>query len=105
LRPFSTKIAFLPELSGLTERELIESVGFAACSKCFPTAPTFAVWIKGQAAEEAAKAAKVAALCPGSGKYAKTDGRRRYVACPECGKFGAVTPYGMVRAHKPEAAK
>jgi len=103
LTPFKTTVSFMPELSGLNESELVERVGFKACSKCFPTAPSFPAWIKGAAEAEAAKKAKEAAKCPGSGRYVTSN--RLYVPCPECGKLGRLSPYGAVRAHKAEAAK
>lgn len=105
LTPFKTTVSFMPELSGLTESELIERVGFKACSKCFPSAPTFPAWIKGDAEAKAAKAAKEAAKCQGSGRYVENPSRRLYVPCPVCGKLARPTPYGAVRAHKPEGAK
>ena len=91
----STVFAWLPDLSGLTEKDAVDEHGTILCSVCFPTAP--AEWTVGKPA--------ATDKCSGSGQYAPARERQpRYADCPECGKFITRTPNGNVRAHKPEVA-
>ncbi len=103
LRP-STLIAWLPELSGATEEQIIAHAGHMACTVCYPDAPAHPSFIAG--AEQAAKDAesRQAARCPGSGQHpADPDWRRRYQPCPECGGMFGTSPAGKLRPHKPPA--
>lgn len=60
---FRTEFAWLPELSGLTPADAVESLGEILCSHCFPDAPTS--WTSGTSkaskAEKAERAAKKSA--------------------------------------------
>ena len=50
------------------------------------------------------KSAAFSLSCSGSGEYASADAlsrNRRYAHCSVCGKHGAVSSRGKVRAHKP----
>lgn len=68
----STLIAWRPELSGLTDNEMIDAVGHKACTVCFPMAPTTPAWARTLAAEGADKAAeKMAKFDAGLAKRAK----------------------------------
>lgn len=87
----------LAELTDLTEREVVERMGYAACTHCFPWAPAVPAFQAGERAAKEAEAAKNANRCPKSGAYANA-GRSRYVSC-ECGATVSVTRTGMVRAH------
>jgi hypothetical protein len=44
LRPFKTLVSFRPELSGLSEAELVEKVQYHACTHCFSSAPLHPKW-------------------------------------------------------------
>lgn len=105
LTPFKSKVVIRPELTGLSVADMVAQVGYAACSHCFPEAPTHEAWKQGEAAAAAAEADKAAKRCPGSSKYATGAGRRRSAKCPECRTTVAVTPTGLLRAHeKPKVA-
>ena len=55
-----TRFAWLPELSGLTERDAVEAHGAILCTVCFPSAPV--EWTGGiSKAEQAAKDERAAA--------------------------------------------
>ncbi|QTF82090.1 hypothetical protein SEA_FEFFERHEAD_91 [Mycobacterium phage Fefferhead] len=92
----TTRIAWLPNLSGETEVEAVAEHGAMLCTKCFPSAPV--EWTMGKAAP--------ADQCPGSGEAyvegTKTDPRRRtvYGECPHCHVPQVVTMYGVTRKHK-----
>lgn len=47
---FTSQMAWLPEYSGLTPDQLIEKVGYTACTVCFPQAPVSAAWKRTEAA-------------------------------------------------------
>lgn len=83
----TTRVGWLPDVSGLTEAEAVAAHGEALCTICFPSAPT-ALTVK-QADP---------ATCTGSGKYTRE--QRRYVTCPDCGGSFARTTYGNIRKHK-----
>ena len=85
----TTSIGWLPDLSGLTEADAVAAHGPLLCTVCFPSAPV--EWTVG----------KQTPRCEGSGKYAGSPVRGRYVKCPECGTLQSRTQYGYVRAHKP----
>jgi len=105
LHPTSATV-ILAELTDLTERQVVDLKGFAACTICFPWAPTVPAFQAGQKASEEAEAAKQANRCPGSGKWFQNPTRRLYLPCPDCGTLMRPTPTGAVRAHnkpKPKA--
>lgn len=103
LTPGRTTVVLVPELTDLSEAEMVAQVGFAACTHCFPEAPTMPAWIAGQQAAEADEAAKKATRCPGSSKQAKKFINNRYGVCSECGQTMGVSTYGIIRTHKPAA--
>ncbi|UQT01775.1 hypothetical protein SEA_POKERUS_37 [Mycobacterium phage Pokerus] len=92
----TTKIGWLPELSGETEAEAVAAHGAMLCTRCFPTAPVEYTRGKDAPADQ----------CPGSGKRyvegTKTDPRRRtvYGECQHCHVPQIVTMYGVARKHK-----
>ena len=93
----TTRWAWLPDLSGLTEADAVASQGPRLCSVCFPSAPV--EWTLGLP-----KADK----CPGSGAHVEANNPRawkRYGTCPVCRKVFALSSLGAIRAHKPEVAK
>jgi hypothetical protein len=57
----TTQFGWLPALSGLTEKEAVESQGTILCSVCFPSAPV--EWTVGKQVDESL-------YCEASGKYA-----------------------------------
>jgi hypothetical protein len=93
----TTVFGWLPQLSGLTEKDAVEAHGPLLCSICYPSAPV--EWTLGAAPKDDPD------RCPGSGQYAENAGRRRYVECGTCGKVIAVTPTHKLRAHKREEVK
>lgn len=96
-----TLFAWLPELSGLTEKEAVEAHGTILCSHCFPTAPV--EWTLGRQVEADPD------QCPGSGTYEHTDFRRTSYSgagratCNHCHHTVSVTTSGKMRKHKKEA--
>ncbi|QAX95579.1 hypothetical protein I5H03_gp067 [Mycobacterium phage Nibb] len=97
----TTRIGWLPELSGETEAEAVAEHGAMLCTKCFPSAPV--EWTIGKAAP--------ADQCAGSGERpvegTKSDPRRRsvYGECPTCASRQIVTTYGVLRKHKTPKGK
>jgi len=96
LRP-TTRIGWLPELSGETEAEAVEAHGAMLCTKCFPSAPV--EWTHGKA--------PAADQCPGSGTwdYPTETARMGYAAgnygvCSHCGEAVSITSTGKMRKHK-----
>lgn len=85
----TTRVGWLPNLSGLTEAEAVAEHGAILCTICFPSAPT--EWTNGTKNER----------CAGAGKPINRDlpGRFGYMAgnwatCPDCGKRVGVTRTG-----------
>lgn len=99
LRP-TTRIGWLPELSGETEKDAVDARGTILCTFCFPSAPV--EWTLGKQADDPA-------VCPGSGQYVPHVNMRlvhRYGACPECGDTVSVTSLVKARKHnRPQEAK
>lgn len=91
----TTKISWLPDLSGQSEEEIVTAAGMMACTFCYPSAPVEA--LRAAAAEEKAKDE-----CPGSRQYAKNLKHygQRYVRCHVCNVSTSVTSRGNLRAHK-----
>jgi hypothetical protein len=60
LRAFSTRIVWVAELSGLNNEQVIEQVGFKACSQpeCFPLAPVHPAWARTEAEAKSKKNAE-----------------------------------------------
>lgn len=85
----TTRVGWLPNLSGLTEAEAVAEHGAILCTICFPSAPT--EWTNGTKSDR----------CAGAGKPIDRDlpGRFGYMAgnwatCPDCGKRVGVTRTG-----------
>ncbi|MGD9622181.1 MAG: hypothetical protein AB7G47_19335 [Mycolicibacterium sp.] len=98
LRP-TTRICWLPDLSGESEAEAVAKLGAVLCTVCFPSAPV--EWTT-----QAPKAADPD-VCGGSGTYVPNAQRRYRSAwgyCPTCGAWVAVTTTGVARKHKAAAA-
>lgn len=93
----TTKIGWLPQLSGRTEAEAVKEQGETLCTICYPSAP---VALTQKQADPNA--------CAGSGKpYSKeySTGRERSHYgragyCPECLRWQTVTASGVMRKHK-----
>ena len=95
-----TLFAWLPQLSGLTEKDAVDAHGTILCSHCFPTAPV--EWTVGIQKEVDPT------QCPGSGtsdfeqdtyKRIGWNGNGR-AKCKHCGEFQAVTTAYNLRKHK-----
>ena len=95
-----TQFGWLPQLSGLTEKDAVEAHGTILCTHCYPTAPV--EWTLG-----ITKAADPNE-CPGSGTYdydPSTRDRRGYnsagrAKCTHCNQVAACTTTGKLRKHK-----
>lgn len=92
----TTRLGWLPELSGETEKDAVDAHGALLCTVCFPSAPV--EWTMG------AKPADDE--CEG-GRPEDADFRRRsvYGTCPSCGEWVSVTRTGKARKHKKPAKK
>lgn len=96
LRP-TTRIGWLPELSGETEAEAVAAHGAMLCTKCFPSAPT--EWTMGKAVP--------ADQCAGSGTwdYPRETARKGYCSgnygvCSHCNEKITISSTGKMRKHK-----
>jgi hypothetical protein len=95
-----TSFGWLPELSGLSEKDAVEAHGTILCSVCFPTAPV--EWTVGNAPAKP--------RCPGTGTtdYDKATYRRTgysgngYAVCDHCKTSQTVTKSMVLRAHAPK---
>jgi hypothetical protein len=95
----TTKVGWLPDVSGLTAEEAVAAHGETLCTKCFPGAPVALTTPKADPT-----------VCPGSGgpyDHEKLTGRERahYSPagyCPVCGEWTALTARfsGKLRKHK-----
>lgn len=92
----TTRIGWLPNVSGLTEAEAVKEHGATLCTICFPSAPT----------ELTTKAADDS-VCTGTGTYLdrKQPHRAGYYSgnwgtCPECGGQVTLTSGNKLRKHK-----
>lgn len=93
----TTRIGWLPDVSGLTEAEAVAEHGATLCTICFPSAPV-ELTVKPVDPDQ----------CSGSGKYHDTEhltGREHaYTApsgyCPDCGRWNTITKSGNMRKHK-----
>lgn len=91
----TTRIGWLPDLSGETEAEAVAAHGAMLCTKCFPSAPV--EYTRG--IEKPVPADQ----CSGSNKYVPNANWRLYSPrgnCPECGQTVSVTKAGNARKHK-----
>lgn len=107
----TTQWSFPYDLSGMTEDEMIASVGHTACTVCFPNAPVHPEFIRSEKEAAEREAAKRNALCEASGEFAKSENVTRvyspYATCHVCGRRAvSVTRTGKLRNHKtPEQEK
>ncbi|MFV8227497.1 hypothetical protein [Mycolicibacterium fortuitum] len=96
----TTRISWLPQLSGESEAEAVGAYGTVLCTKCFASAPV--EWTT-QGPEPVDPK-----LCPGSKKYVRDADMRLYSprgTCPECGQWISVTKSGLARKHdRPKGA-
>lgn len=96
----TTRIGWLPDLSGESEADAVAAYGTVLCSKCFPSAPV----------EWTTKAPKPLdpSECPGSRKYVPGANLRLCSprgTCPECGQHVSVTSTAKARKHdRPKTA-
>jgi len=89
---FTTRLGWLPELSGETEKDAVDAHGALLCTVCFPSAPV--EWTNGSTEDDDK-------FCAG-GRPTDADFRRRspYGTCPTCGQTVSVTSTGKARKHK-----
>lgn len=92
----TTRVGWLPNVSGLTEAEAVKEHGATLCTICFPSAPT----------ELTTKAADDS-VCSGTGTFLdrKQPHRAGYYSgnwgtCPECGGQVTLTSGNKLRKHK-----
>lgn len=95
----TTSFAWLPLLSGLTEKDAVEAHGPLLCSVCYPSAPVeWTVGLEKDTKDE----------CPGSRSYDYDRGTLRRTGysgngrakCTHCGEYAGTTSTGKLRAHK-----
>jgi hypothetical protein len=86
----TTRVGWLPKVSGLTEAEAVAEYGAILCTICFPSAPV--EWTEGPKDDR----------CSGSGSWIDRSlgGRFGYYSgnwaiCPDCGKHVSVTSKGL----------
>lgn len=92
----TTRIMWLPNVSGLTEAEAVKEHGATLCTICFPSAPT-----------ELTTKPVDDSVCPGTGTYLNRDKPHRvgyysgnWGTCPECGERVTLTSARKLRKHK-----
>lgn len=89
----TTSLAWLPALSGLTEKDAVAAHGPVLCTLCFPSAPV--EWTVGRPEEDDGR-------CKGTGRYVRPENPRRSyqrAECPECGERVTLTSTWKVRKH------
>lgn len=94
----TTRIGWLPDVSGLTEAEAVAAHGAILCTICFPTAPV--AWTRGLDADPS--------TCPGSGKFyddKNLTGRERAHfsptgRCGTCGEVVGLASRGSIKVRK-----
>lgn len=101
----TTSFSWLPELSGLTEKDAVDAHGAILCTVCFPSAPV--EWTNQHELEAQAKAAeKAKTQCAGSGTWDHDSSGLRYASprarCNHCHQTVSVTSTGKLRGHKPK---
>lgn len=100
----STQIAWLPDLSGADDQQVIEHAGHMACTTCFPDAPRHPAFIASAREAEKDRSAKQQGRCDGSGQIGETINWRAASPtgrCPVCGQSVGVSSRGKLRPHKP----
>lgn len=95
LRP-TTRIGWLPSVSGLTEAEAVKEHGATLCTVCFPSAP---VELTTKPVDES--------VCTGSGKFVNRELKHRlgyysgnYGTCEDCGQIVTVVGQNGVKLRK-----
>lgn len=86
----TTRIGWLPNLSGENEADAVAEHGAMLCTKCFPSAPT-----------EYTRGKVDPSICAARLPVSR---RGRYGTC-ECGYVGALTTTGAMRKHKAQVAE
>lgn len=100
----TTQFAWLPDMSGRTEADVVAEHGALLCTVCFPSAPV--EWTN---LRELQAAAKDAGKCAGSGQYAELFNHDhamrvyKYAECHVCHEVVNVTSTYKLRAHKAKA--
>lgn len=90
-----TTFSWLPDISGLEEKDAVDAHGPRLCSHCFPSAP--AEWTKGVEKDRSD-------LCDMSGQYHDGKWSDRSARCPGCGAHVSLTrgnAGNKYRSHKP----
>lgn len=92
----TTRITWLPSVSGLTEAEAVKEHGATLCTICFPSAPT-----------ELTTKPVDETVCPGTGSNLDREKPHRvgyysgnWGTCPECGEQVTLTSARKLRKHK-----
>jgi hypothetical protein len=100
----TTVFGWLPDLSGLTEKDAVDAHGAILCTVCFPSAPV--EWTMGITKEDPDS-------CTGSGTHDYDQATYRRVGyngqgrakCGHCGEWVTVTTNYKVRKHKKPKVK
>jgi hypothetical protein len=90
----TTRIGWLPDLSGETEADAVAAHGALLCTVCFPSAPV--EWTDGRKADDDEFCA---GALPVPGSY-NPRLYRKYGICRECDKAVSITSTGKVRKHR-----
>lgn len=98
----TTRLAWLPDLSGDDEATAVAEHGTILCTHCYPSAPV--AWTAhSQAQLDAEKAEAKNPSCPGTGPVPGSV-KRRYPSnraiCIDCGQEVTMTSTGKLRKHK-----
>jgi hypothetical protein len=95
----TTRVSWLPNVSGLTEAEAVKEHGATLCTICFPSAPT-----------ELTTKPVDESVCPGTGSNLDREKPHRvgyysgnWGTCPECGGQVTLTSSRKLRKHKRES--
>ncbi len=107
---WTTTVLWTPELSGMTDDEVVAKLDERACTKCFPNAPVAG---KPKAKPGECATSRQAATGEVREKWAQwTAARARYAYpglystfCPHCGKKISITKAGNIPGHKEPAKK
>ena len=84
--------------AGLNQADMIDLAGAAACSACYPEAPSSPSW---ERSLTEAKARRAATQCAGTGSYPEQRVRSGcWATCLTCGEKVGTTPTGKIRKHE-----
>jgi hypothetical protein len=92
---YNTRLGWLPDLSGDTERDAVEAHGAILCSHCFPTAPV--EWTIGRKPTTKPGECTNKSYVPGSIVHHYLYGS---ATCSACGTVATRTSTGLLRKHK-----